>query len=269
MINLLGYGFMRNALAAAVLASLICGILGPVSVIRRNVMTVGGIAHGAYFGLGLAWFMGWPPRPMVFGAALLLACLAAWMEKKAPKRADSVMGILWAAGMALGVIFTDMTPGYGSELTSYLFGSIMTVSKGDLALMGAVAVPALLTARFYYSSLEAFLFDRVFASTRGVPAAVLDWGLTVLTALAVVSVIRVVGLIMVMALFTMPPFLAEKSARSLGSMMVRSSGLALVFCVAGLWLSVSFDLTAGAAIVAVGASACILHTVKEALSHPR
>ncbi len=258
MIELLEYDFMRNALAAAVLVSLICGILGPVSVIRRTIMTTGGIAHGAYGGLGLAWFMGWPPRLGVYGAALLLACAATWMSRKAPKRADSVMGILWAVGMATGILFTDMTPGYGTELTSYLFGSIMTVSTRDLVLMGAIASAAAGMMFFHYPSVEAFLFDEVFASTRGVPVAALDWVVTVLTSLAVVSVIRVVGLIMVIALFTMPPFLAERGSRSLGSMMVRSSALALFFCVFGLWLSAAFDFTAGAAIVAVGGVTCLV-----------
>lgn len=181
MMELLSYGFMRNALISALLVSVICGVLGPIAVIRRNVMTVGGIAHGAYGGLGLAWFLGYPPRPFAYLAAVILACLAVGLSKKAQKRADSVMGILWALGMAFGVILTDLTPGYDAELTSYLFGSIMTVSKGDLALMGSLGVLALALAWLCYSYLEAYLFDKVFAYTRGVPVEFLDWAVTVLT----------------------------------------------------------------------------------------
>lgn len=252
MIDLLQYGFMQKALIAAILVSVICGLLGPISVIRRSVMTTGGIAHGAYGGLGLAWFMGWPPRVGVYGAAILLAVIATWMERKAPSRSDTVMGMIWAVGMATGVIFTDITPGYGTELTSYLFGSILTVSSGDIAIMVALALGTTGLVTFAFRPVEAFLFDQTFAKTKGVPVWLIDFVLTLLTSLAVVAVIRVVGLIMVIALFTMPSALVERECRSLASMMALSVAAAMFICVLGLWISVAFDLTAGAAIVAVG-----------------
>lgn len=257
MVDLLQYEFMRNALAAAVLASLISGILGPITVIRRSVMTTGGVAHGAYGGLGLAWFMGWPPRAGVYGAALILAGIATYLNRKAPDRSDSIMGILWAVGMAVGIIFTDLTPGYGTELTSYLFGSILTVSSSDLAVMACLALASIGLTIFRYSSIEAFLFDETYAATRGIPVGKLDWILTVLTSLAVVAVIRVVGLILVIALFTIPSALTEKGSRSLASMMIRSTLAAGTFCMAGLCLSVRFDVTAGAAIVLIAALSCL------------
>ena len=252
MIELLQYDFMQRALVAAVLVSVICGVLGPISVIKRSVMTTGGIAHGAYGGLGLAWFMGWPPRAGVYGAAVLLAAMATWMERKAPNRSDTVMGMIWAVGMATGVIFTDLTPGYGTELTSYLFGSILTVSSGDIVIMVALALGSLGLVTLGFRPVEAFLFDHTFARTKGVPVGLIDLAISLLTSLAVVAVIRVVGLIMVIALFTMPSALVEKSCRSLASMMALSVLASMFFCLSGLWISVAFDLTAGAAIVAVG-----------------
>ncbi|PIE55249.1 MAG: hypothetical protein CSA35_02110 [Dethiosulfovibrio peptidovorans] len=255
MTELLRYSFMQNALAAALLASVICGILGPITVIRRSVMTTGGVAHGAYGGLGLAWFMGWPPRAGVYGAALVLAGVATWLRRKTPHRADTVMGILWAVGMATGIVFTDLTPGYGTELTSYLFGSILTVSAGDLSIMGALAVASLVLIALWHDPVEAFLFDETYASTRGVPVAIIDGVLTLLTSLAVVAVIRVIGLILVIALFTVPSAITEGNARSLTSMMVRSTIVAALFCLVGLWISVQFNITAGAAIILTAAVA--------------
>ncbi len=255
MIDLLSYGFMQKALLAAFLASVICGILGPITVIRRSVMTTGGVAHGAYGGLGLAWFMGWSPRLGVYGAALLLAGIATWLGRKNPHRADSVMGILWAVGMAVGIIFTDLTPGYGTELTSYLFGSILTVSRSDLIIMGALAAVSIALITFWHDPIEAFLFDETYAATRGIPVVLIDGILTVITSLAVVAVIRVIGLILVIALFTIPSAITERSARSLTSMVFLSMGSAVLFCLVGLWGSVRFNVTAGAAIVLAAAMA--------------
>ena len=258
MTDLLQYEFMRNAIMAAALASIICGIMGPVTVIRRSIMTAGGIAHGAYGGIGLAWYLGCPPRTGAYVAALILGIIAIFMRRKTPQRADSIMGILWAVGMATGIIFTDLTPGYGSELTSYLFGSILTVSSSDLVIMSLLAIFTISPIIFFYNEIEAFLFDETFASTRGIPVWFIDGIVTLLTALAVVAVIRVVGLILVIALFTIPSLISEKMSNSLRGMMIRATVLSLLFCISGLWVSVKFDLTAGASIILVSATGYVV-----------
>lgn len=254
MTDLFQYEFMRNAVVAAALISVICGILGPVTVIKRSMMTTGGIAHGAYGGIGLAWYLGCPPRTGAYIAALMLGTAAILMKRKTPQRADSVMGVLWAVGMATGIIFTDLTPGYGAELTSYLFGSILTVSSSDLLIMSLLAAVSIIAITVFYRQIEAFLFDRTFAATRGIPTDLIETVTTLITALAVIAVIRVVGLILVIALFTIPSLISEKLSKSLKGMMIKGTCMSVLFCMTGLWMSVKFDLTAGASIIMVSAA---------------
>ncbi|EEX49008.1 MULTISPECIES: metal ABC transporter permease [Jonquetella] len=252
---LITYQFLRHALFAALLSSLVCGLLGPVVVIRRQVMLVGGIAHGAFGGIGLARFLGLPPRGGAYAFTLLLAGLAARLSWERSDRSDTLMGILWSAGMAVGLIFNDLTPGYGADVMSYLFGSILTVSSGELFLLGGLSVLLLAFAALRYHQLEAFLFDETFAATRGLAVRTYHCLTVAAASLAVVAIIRVVGLILVIALFTIPPYIAERHARSLAGIMGLSVVLGAAFSVAGLWFSYRFDLTAGPAIIAVACAA--------------
>lgn len=261
---LVQFPFMRNAVMAALLSSLVCGILGPVIVVRRQVILASGIAHGAYGGVGLAWWAGIPPRLGAYGFTVLLACIASPLSRRNEPRMDTLMGILWAAGMAAGLIFTDLTPGYKADLMSYLFGSILTVSALDLAAMAVLAAVSLALVSWKYLQIEAFLYDETFARTRGIPVERYHFISVLLTSLAVVTIIQVVGLILVIALFTIPPYIAERHSRSLGATMLKAALLSAVFCLLGLALSYHYDLTAGAAIILV---ACAVQVLDMALFH--
>ena len=243
--------FMRNALWAALLASVACGVIGTLVVVNRIVFLAGGIAHAAYGGIGLAFFFGIPTIIGAIGFSLAVAMAMAAVTLKAKHRSDTVIGVLWAVGMALGVILLDLTPGYNVDLMSYLFGSILTVPKSDLLQMLAVCVLILLFVTYYYNDLLAMSYDEEFALLKGVPVKFLYFLLIGLTAVSIVMIIRVVGLILVIALLTIPPFIAEKYATSLSKMMVLSSVLCAIFSLAGLWLSYTFNLTSGATIILV------------------
>jgi zinc transport system permease protein len=258
MFEALQYEFMRNALAAGLLASVICGIMGTLVVVNRIVFLSGGIAHAAYGGIGLSFFLGWPYMVGTLGFSLTAAMVMAAVSLKAKHRADTIIGVIWATGMACGIILLDLTPGYNVDLMSYLFGSILTVPVSDLWIMLLVGVLITGFVVYFYKDLLAISYDEEFARIRGVPIRALYFGLIGMLAVTIVMVIQVVGLILVIALLTIPPFIVEKYAKSLFQMMVGSSLLGAVFTISGLWLSYAFDLTSGASIILVAGITFIL-----------
>jgi zinc transport system permease protein len=265
MIEALNYEFMRNALAAGLLASMICGIMGTLVVVNRIVFLSGGIAHAAYGGIGLAFFFGWPYLLGTLGFSLAAAMIMAAVTLKAKHRADTVIGVLWALGMAVGIILLDLTPGYNVDLMSYLFGSILTVPGQDLWIMLIMALVITVLVAWFYRDLVAMSYDEEFARVRGVPVQPLYFMLIGMLALTVVMVIQVVGLILVIALLTIPPFIMERHARTLRQMMVGAALLGAVFTVAGLWLAYAFDLTSGAAIIVVAGVGFFISRAAETL----
>jgi zinc transport system permease protein len=261
MIEALQLEFMRNALAAGILVSLVCGVIGTLVVVNRIVFLAGGIAHAAYGGIGLAFFMGWPYAAGTTGVSLLAAGVMAAVTLKAKHRADAVIGVIWAVGMAAGVILLDLTPGYNVDLMSYLFGSILAVPVSDLWQMGVISVGVIAIVTWYYNDFLAMSYDDEFARLRNVPVTVLYCLLLGMIAVSVVIIIRVVGLILVIALLTIPPFIAEKFTGSLRAMMVISSVLSCLFTLTGLWLSYLLNLTSGATIILVAAAGFLLAAV--------
>jgi zinc transport system permease protein len=188
---------------------------------------------------------------------------------KARHRVDAMVGVIWAVGMAIGVILLDLTPGYNVDLMSYLFGSILAVSGSDLWQMAAIGFAVIAIVAWYYNDFLAMSYDDEFARLRNVPVTFLYCLLLGMVALSVVMIIRVVGLILVIALLTIPPFIAEKFTGSLRAMMVLSSILSGLFTIAGLWLSYLFDLTSGATIILVAAAGFFMSALWEHLKPRR
>lgn len=255
IIELLEFEFMQHALLAGVLISMICGIMGTLVVVNRIVFLSGGIAHAAYGGIGLAFYFKLPILWSTLGFALLTATLMAGISLRHKHRSDTIIGVLWAAGMAVGILLIDLSPGYHVDLMSYLFGSILTVSRSDLGLMLGLSILITGLTFFFYADFLAMSYDEAFARIRGVPVTQLYFLLISMVALVVVLSIRVVGLILVVALLTIPPYIAEMYVRTLGKMMLLASILGAGFTTAGLWLSYQFNLTAGAAIIAIATAA--------------
>ncbi|WP_319582084.1 iron chelate uptake ABC transporter family permease subunit [uncultured Pseudodesulfovibrio sp.] len=253
MMDVLSFDFMQNALAAGLLASLICGIIGSLVVVNRIVFISGGIAHASYGGVGLAFILGLPVLPVTSAFTVCMALIMAMVTLHARERVDTVIGVIWAAGMALGIILLDFTPGYNVDLMSYLFGSILAVPRSDLWIMGGLAAIVIVLVLVFYRGFMVMSFDEEFARSRGVPVNFLYILLIVMVGLSVVMIIRVVGLILVIALLTIPPFIAERRTRSLRVMMILSTALSAVFTVCGLMLSYALDITSGASIIAVAA----------------
>jgi zinc transport system permease protein len=265
MIEILQYDFMRHALAAGLLTSAICGIMGTLVVVNRIVFLSGGIAHAAYGGIGLAFYFGWPYFPSTIGFSLAAAVVMAGVSLKAKHRADTIIGVIWALGMACGIVLLDLTPGYNVDLMSYLFGSILTVPASDLWIMFASAVLIAGLVAFFYKDLLAVSYDEEFARIRGVPARTVYFMMTCMLAITIVMVIQVVGLILIIALLTIPPFIVEKYVKSLFGMMVGSVLLGAVFTTSGLWLSYAYNITSGASIILVAGSVFLLIQLIERL----
>lgn len=254
MIEALGFQFIQHALLAGILVSFAAGIIGSLIVVNRMVFLAGGIAHTSYGGIGLAVFFG---LPIFLGASLFAvgaALLMAFLTLNQRHRMDTFIGLIWAIGMAIGVIFVDLTPGYNVDLMSYLFGSILAVSSEDLYFMAVLLAIILFVVIFWYRDILAVSYDSEYASLRGVNVTFFYTLILVLSALTVVIAIKVVGLILVIAMLTIPVYIAEKLSRSLFSMMFLSGTIATFFTIIGLWLSYAYNLTSGASIILVSAA---------------
>ena len=186
-------------LIAGLLASIICGIMGTFVVVNRIVFLSGGIAHAAYGGIGLAFYFGWPFLLGTIGFSLAAAFLMAAITLTAKHRADSIIGVIWALGMAFGIILMDLTPGYNVDLMSYLFGSILSVPRSDLWIMVGLGILITTLVALYYKNLLAMSYDEEFARIRGVPVKTLYFLLIGMLAVTIVLVIQVVGLILAIA----------------------------------------------------------------------
>ena len=252
MLEVLQYEFMRNALIAGLLAAIACGIVGVYVVVKRVVFISGGIAHASFGGIGLGYFLGINPilGAMFFAIASALGMGLVTKRMRLPE--DTAIGILWAMGMALGIIFISLTPGYAPDLFSYLFGNILTVPAFDLMLMLILDVIIITLVLLFYKEFLLLSFDEEFSTIAGVPTERLYLLLLCLIALTIVVLIRVVGIILVIALLTIPAALARQFTHSLKKMMLLSILAGAVFTFSGLWLSYLLDLASGATIILVG-----------------
>ena len=188
-----------------------------------------------------------------------------WARRLHKDRSDTIIGVLWAVGMALGVILLDLTQGYNVDLMSYLFGSILSVPVSDLWVMLSVAMVNIGVVTYFYNDYLSMSYDEEFAQIRGVAVRRLYFLLIGLVAESIVMIIQVVGLILVIALLTIPPFISEKYARSLTAMMAYSSALSIIFTVTGLYLAYRFNLTSGAAIILVAGAGFLFSLLIERL----
>ncbi len=258
MIEAIQFDFMRNALMAGVLVSIACGVIGTFVVINRIVFISGGIAHAAYGGIGLGYFFQFSPTLGAIAFSVAAALGMGWVERRTRERADTIIGVMWAIGMAIGILLIDLTGGYKADLMSYLFGSILAVSSSDLLIMLVLDVVIILLATLFYKELLAISFDETFATVANVPVDAIYLTLMCMIALTVVMMMRVVGLIMVISLLTMPAAIAGQFVRSMKKMMLLASLLGVVFTSIGLWLSYTLNLTSGATIILVSGVAYLL-----------
>ncbi|WP_200762651.1 metal ABC transporter permease [Nitrosophilus alvini] len=243
----------ENSIYASLLLSVAIGIIGSLMLINRYGFLAASIAHGSYGGVGMAIYFGFS---ILLGATLFsiaLALLLSYITYKNPHRSDTLIGVIWAVGMSIGIIFTNLAPGYNVDLMSFLFGDILMVPETDLYYMAVVDIVLIVSAVIFYNHLLALSYDRDFALLRGVNVKALHTFVLVLIALTVVMSIRSVGLILVIALFSIPPYIAEKFTKNLKEMMVLSASLSAIFCLLGLYVAYVLDIPATASIILTAA----------------
>ncbi|MFO7924924.1 MAG: metal ABC transporter permease [Bacteroidales bacterium] len=248
-IELLHYKFFSNALLASLFTSINCGIIGTYIVSRRLVFISGGITHASFGGIGIGYFFGFNPITSALVFAVFSALGIEFLAKKAKVREDSLIGIFWAFGMALGIIFISLTPGYAPNLMGYLFGSLLTVTNLDLWLM--VALTVIVTAFFilFYKVILFIAFDQEYAKTHKAPVQFINYMLISLVAVTIVLSIKVAGIILIISLLTVPQTIANMLTENFRNIMFLSVLIALFGAFTGLLISYSFNIPSGAAII--------------------
>jgi zinc transport system permease protein len=249
--DFLHYDFMRNALLSGVLVSIACGVVGSLVVVNRLSALSGGIAHAAYGGLGLAVFLKWPPLAGAVLFSIVSSVFMGYVSQRNKERSDTIIGVVWAAGMAFGILMIDLSKGYYVDMMSYLFGSILAVPLETVLFMALLDLIVVGTVALLFKEFVGMSYDEEFSIISGVPAKTLYYILLLLISLSVVLLIRVVGLILVIALFTIPASIAEMFTKSLKRIMIIASLLGVFFTLGGLMLSYYTNFTSGATIILV------------------
>ncbi len=248
----------RNAVFVALLVSMTCGVVGSYVVVRRITYIAAGVAHCVLGGMGAARYLqmvhGWTFFHPIYGAliaALAAAAVIGWMSLVSREREDSAISAVWSVGMATGVLFIYATPGYAQDLMGYLFGNILLVTRAHLYFVAGLNVLLFLVVARWYDEFQLVCFDEEFARTRNVNVSAFYILLLALTALTVVALSVIVGIVLVIALLTLPAALAGRFAGSLAQMMALATILCALFCLAGLTISYAPDLPAGPTIIVI------------------
>lgn len=262
---LIEYKFLQNALLVGVLASIACGIIGTYIVTRRITYIGGGIAHSVLAGMGAGYYFSviysWNNFQPIYGAiiaALAAAVIIGFISLRARQREDTIIGAIWAVGMAIGILFISKTPGYNQDLMSYLFGNILMVTPADIWLILGLDILIVGFGLLFYKQFVAVCFDEEFARVRGVNVEFYYLLLLCLTALTVVILVTVVGIIMVIALLTLPVAVAGYFSRTMWQMMILAAIFSIIFTVFGMAISYGPDLPAGATIIILAGAAYLL-----------
>ncbi|MDK2893059.1 metal ABC transporter permease [Methanohalophilus sp.] len=259
MLEILQYQFMQTAIIAGLLASIACGIIGVYVVVKRIVSISGGIAHASFGGIGLGYYLGLNPILSVLPFSILTAVVMGLVSRRTKIAEDTAIGILWAVGMALGIMFVGLTPGYAPDLMTYLFGNILTIPRMDLYLMAILDVMIIVFVYLFYKEFVAISFDEEFSEVSDLPVEKLNLLLLCLIALTIVVMIRIVGLILVIALLTIPASISRSFSGNLIGMMKLSIAFGTVFTILGLFLSYLLDVPSGSTIILVMAIGYLLH----------
>lgn len=261
------YSFMQNAFIASILTGLVCGIIGTVIVEKKLVSMSGGIAHASFGGIGLGYLLGIEPiiGGLVFAVASSLGI--ATINRKINTNSDSLIGIFWSVGMALGILFISLTPGYPPDMTSYLFGDILTVSSFYLKIMAVLSLIIIFSITIIFNYWKAYLFDEEFAKIVGIKTLVFEYFLFILIALTIVILIKVVGIILSIALLTIPSAIAKLISYDIKKIMILSSFLGIAFNILGLIVSYNYNIPSGSTIILLAVvgyfSVAIISKIKE------
>lgn len=247
--DLLQYTFFQHALLGSLLASIACGLVGTYIVTRRLVFISGGLTHASFGGIGLGLYTGISPILSAALFAILSAFGVEWLSKRKDMREDSAIAVFWTLGMALGIMFTFLSPGFAPDLSAYLFGNILTITASDIALLGVLSVVLAVFFGLYLRPIVSIAFDREFARSQGLPVEFFEYALMLFIALTIVACLRMVGIVLVISLLTIPQMTANLFSHRFHRIIWLSIGIGYLSCLGGLLLSFYLNVPSGASII--------------------
>ena len=255
------YTFLQHAIISAIFVSIICGIIGTIIVEKKLVMLSGGIAHASFGGIGMGYFLNIEPiiGALIFAIASSFGIVA--IKEKSKVNADTIIGMFWVLGMAIGIIFISLTPGYPPDISSYLFGDILTVSRIDLYIMAILDFIVVFIITGFYNHIKAYLFDSEFSKVVGINVKLVEYMVFLFIAFSVVVLIRVVGIMLVIALLTVPPAISKLFTYNLKKIMGLSIIFGLLFSLLGLFISYKLHIASGATIIIVAVCSYVISLV--------
>ncbi|MGN0280883.1 MAG: metal ABC transporter permease [Prevotella sp.] len=251
MFDILQYTFFQNALLGGLLASVVCGLVGTYIVTRRLVFISGGITHASFGGVGLGVYLGINPILSAMAFAIASACGVQWMSSKRTVREDSAIALFWTLGMSVGIICSFLTPGFMPDLTSFLFGNILTIDAPDLLLLALLAVVVVGLFAFFADTIMSVAFDPTFARTQNMPVRRIEYLMMTLIAMTIVATLRLVGIVLAISLLTIPQMTANIFVSRFRQMAWLSVVFAAIYCVIGLVVSYLLNVPSGASIIFV------------------
>lgn len=251
LIELLQYTFFQHALLGSLFASIACGIIGTYIVTRRLVSISGGITHASFGGIGIGLYAGVSPILSAAVFSVLSAFGVEWLSKRSDMREDSAIAVFWTFGMAVGIIFSFLAPGFTPDLSSYLFGNILTITQSDIWMLAILSGVLTLFFSIFLRPILAIAFDREFARSQRMPVAAFEYMLMMFIALTIVSCLRMVGIVLAISLLTLPQMTANLFTHNFKRIIWLSILLGYASCIGGLFLSYSLQVPSGASIIFV------------------
>ncbi|WP_413777227.1 metal ABC transporter permease [Anaerorudis cellulosivorans] len=251
LLELFDYAFFRNALWGSLFAGIACGMIGTYVVSRRLVFISGGITHASFGGLGIGFYFGLNPILSAMGFSVLSAFGIEWLSTKQGVREDSAIAVFWSLGMAIGIILTFLSPGYAPNLSEYLFGNILTITKTDIWALLTLSVLLAMFFLTHYQAIVSVSFDIEFAKTRRISTRFIEYTMMFFIAVTIVLSIRLVGIVLLMSLITVPQMTANVFTVKYSHIIYLSSAFSFVGCIVGLFLSYYLNVPSGAFIIFV------------------
>ena len=249
LLELLQYTFFQHALLGSLFASIACGIIGTYIVTRRLVFISGGITHASFGGIGIGLYTGVSPILSAAIFSVLSAFGVEWLSKRKDMREDSAIAVFWTFGMAIGIIFSFLSPGFAPDLSAFLFGNILTITRADIVVLAVLSLLLIAFFSIFLSPIIYIAFDREFARSQRIPVVLFEYILMMFIALTIVACLRMIGIVLAMSLLTIPQLTANLFTVSFKRIILLSILFAYIGCVGGLLLSYQLQIPSGAAII--------------------
>lgn len=261
LFELLKMPFVIDAFLGIIPLCVLCGVIGTLICVNRLSYVAGGLTHGAYGGVGIGVYFSLPILLSASIFTLILAIIISFLILRYKTQSDQFIGAIWAFGMALGIILLELSNGYKADMMGYLFGNILVLSKLNLYLLWGSGIVCVGIVWYFYPQFQALSYDDEFAKIMGVNQKAFFCVLMIMIAVCVSLSMQAVGLILVISLLSISTFIAQSLSKTLKEMMIYCTIFNLIFCILGLLLSFSFNLSSGASIILVSVGGMVIFFV--------